>query len=211
MATVGHGVLTRAAFGVADEVVRHAPAPVLLVPSRESVAPPAHAQASRHVLIPLDGSALAEEALGSALDLGGGLDVRYTLVRVVARSLFGGDSLPDAPDHHPLRARSAAAKEYLECVAGRLRARGLPVDTRVVGGKPATAILAEADRQGADLIALATRAYGGLKRLLLGSVADQIHRHSPIPILVCRRSSRPQATKEDEELNVAFQTTRSQA
>jgi nucleotide-binding universal stress UspA family protein len=60
------------------------------------------------------------------------------------------------------------------------------VATAVVSGRVSAAILEHARGQGVDVIAVATHANGGLKRLLLGCVADQIHRQSPIPVLVHR-------------------------
>jgi nucleotide-binding universal stress UspA family protein len=69
------------------------------------------------------------------------------------------------------------AEEYLDQLAEGLRSRSLIVHTRVVSHiRPATAILDEASTHGVDLIALATQGRGGLKRLLVGSVADKVLR-----------------------------------
>jgi nucleotide-binding universal stress UspA family protein len=82
---------------------------------------------------------------------------------------------------------STRARGYLEGLAQRLRARSLAVATRVVqNDRPATAILDEASSRGVDLIALATRGRGRLKRPVLGSVADKVLRGAETPVLMCR-------------------------
>jgi nucleotide-binding universal stress UspA family protein len=152
----------------------------------------------RRVLVPLDGSELAEQVLEPVLALGTGTRAEYTLLRVVNRmtpvsydpasgrvsglrkSLLGQLQELD-------RRESARARNYLERLAERLRARSLAVQTRVVlHEQPAVAILDDAQQNAVDLIALATHGRGGLRRLLLGSVADKVLRGAATPVLVCR-------------------------
>jgi nucleotide-binding universal stress UspA family protein len=143
------------------------------------------------VLIPLDGTALAEQILPSATALGRLLEAEYTLLRVVAPApavgfepagVGIGGFVPPSEDSLTLEARN-----YLERVASRLRGEGLTVTTAVaLGQSPAAAILAEAQDRGIDLIAMETHARHGLARLLLGSVADKVIRSSPLPVLVHR-------------------------
>jgi nucleotide-binding universal stress UspA family protein len=186
MASHGHGRLHRFCFGssVANEVARRAPVPVLLVPSHTAPATPTRESSSSHMLIPLDGSTVAEDVLRPALDLGRHLHLRCTLLNVVRPA--------SKPSH-------AAAEEYLERVAQRLRAPSLAVATSVVSGRVSAAILEQARRQDVDLIALATHANGGLKRLLWGSVVDQIHRRSPLPVLIHRSPSSPRKVEGTNE------------
>jgi nucleotide-binding universal stress UspA family protein len=164
--------------------------PVLLVPSQDPPPTTAAVPARGHMLIPLDGSALAEQVLAPALGLGKLLDMRYTLLQVVSPPAPA--VLPPAGEGLTLLegpARDGSLREasfHLERVAERLRP--LSVGTRaVVGPSPAVALLAEAESQAADLIALATHGRGGLKRLLMGSVADKLIRASRIPVLVHHR------------------------
>jgi len=83
------------------------------------------------------------------------------------------------------------AEGYLTRVAGRLRAPGRRVLTKVVVGEhAASAILDEARDGGVDLIALATHGRHGLPRLLLGSVADKVVRGAAAPVLVLRPQGR---------------------
>jgi nucleotide-binding universal stress UspA family protein len=125
------------------------------------------------VLVPLDGSALAEQVVRPAADLAGLLGAGCTLLGVEA---------PDAP-----APAEAEARAYLERVAARLRAAGLRVATRVVVARHAAeAILEQASAQKSDLIALATHGRGGLSRVVLGSVADRVLQGASGPVLVYR-------------------------
>jgi nucleotide-binding universal stress UspA family protein len=199
MTTHGRGPLTRFWFGsVADALVRQASVPILFVRPQEAALDLAREPALLRVLIPLDGSELAEEVLEPALALGTAAQAAYTVLRVVEQMTpasydpAGGrasglrESLRKQLQELDRRSR-AEAQGYLEHLAERLRARSLTVQTRVVSHEqPAAAILNDASAHGADLIALATHGRGGLKRLLIGSVADKVLRGGTTPVLVCR-------------------------
>jgi nucleotide-binding universal stress UspA family protein len=188
---------------VADALVRRSLLPILLVRPQETAAEVSDKPLLRHVLIPLDGSALAEEALEPALALGGGSQAEYTLMLVATPVIA---LTPDLSSHRVSglnasllreleevhRRRRIKAADYLEQLAERLRARSLVVQTRVVlNERVAAAILEESLTIGADAIALTTRGQGGLKRLLLGSVADKLIRGATTPVLVCPPTFRP--------------------
>jgi nucleotide-binding universal stress UspA family protein len=150
------------------------------------------------VLIPLDGSELAEQVLEPALAIIDAARAEYTLLRVVkpmtpasydpASGRMSGLREPLLKELQELDRRNwTEAQAYLERLAESLRTRSLTVQTRVVSHEqPAAAILDDASARGTDLIALATRGRGGLKRLLMGSVADKVVRGATTPILVCR-------------------------
>jgi nucleotide-binding universal stress UspA family protein len=199
MTTHGRGMLTRAWLGsVADDLLRRATVPVLLVRPHDGAAEPAGEPPLRHVLIPLDGSDFAEQILEPAAELGALTLAEFTLLRVVKPLVLGTDDLSVAgvgtygqalvkqlEDLHAQDLR--AAQSYLDGVAERLRARSLRVRTQVVvHEQPAVAILAEAKRQPTDLIALATHGRSGLARLFRGSVADKVLRGASVPLLVHR-------------------------
>jgi nucleotide-binding universal stress UspA family protein len=173
MATHGHGPFSRLWLGsVADELLRRLPMPLLLVRPGERPADLKQEPVFRRILVPLDGSARAEKVLESATALGALWGAEYILTRVVAPGPVAGLDL---------------AHDYLDGVAGQLRARALRVRTSVpVHGHTAVAIHDLAQAEGADLIALATRGQGGLKRLLLGSVADKVIRGASSPVFVFR-------------------------
>jgi len=170
MATHGRGPVARFFLGsVADELVRQAEIPVLLVPTRDPAPRILPEPVLENVLVGLDGSALAERVLGPALDLVRLVQGRCTLLRVAEVT------------------QAVEARAYLETIARRLHEEGIAVETRViVAPYAAEAILEEADKRHRDLIALATHGRGGLRRMLLGSVADEVIRGTAIPILVYR-------------------------
>jgi nucleotide-binding universal stress UspA family protein len=190
MATHGRGPLSRFWLGsVADALVRTATVPLLLL--RPSEQPPSVALAPpfRHVMVPLDGSDLAEQALEPALQLGRLMEARFTLLRVVKPVVMLDPDVrwPAMTDTNETLTRQMLdeAQAYLDRIAERLRGQGLTVQTRtVLHMYPADAILEEA--READVIGLATHGRGGLGRLLLGSVADKVLRGGTTPMLVCR-------------------------
>jgi len=199
MTTHGRGPLSRFWLGsVADELIRRTPTPLLLVRPQEGEPDLTKERLLRHVLIPLDGSALAEQILEPALALGAPLGADYTLLRVIKPLL---PLYPEAftttvvePGHAMIEQMQelhekvkGEAQTYLDGVAERLRARSHRVQTRVASGvQPAAAILDEAGACGSDLIALETHGRRGLSRLLMGSTADKVIRGSSLPVLVCR-------------------------
>jgi len=170
MTTHGRGLLSRFWLGsVGDEIIRKAPMPVLLLRPSEKAPNLIPEPVLDNILIPLDGSALAEQVLEPALELARLMEARCSLLRVVES-----------------RPASAEAEVYLERVAARLGQQGLQLRTRVVVARhPVEAILKEAETQASNLIALATHGRGGFKRLLVGSVADKLIRSAAPPVLVC--------------------------
>jgi len=146
------------------------------------------------VLVPLDGSELAEAILPFAEQVAGPLDAEVVLLRVV-EPILPAEAIASAgvvtPDS--LALRELDGKRYLSQVERRLSKKALRVRTRVTLGPPAEAILATARTTGADLIAMATHGRSGLGRVLFGSVAEAVLRASPVPVLLIRMT-----TKTDE-------------
>jgi nucleotide-binding universal stress UspA family protein len=198
MTTHARGPLGRFWFGsIADALVRQSPIPILIAPPQIAAPDVGQQAALRHVLIPLDGSELAEQAIEPALALGVGTPAEYTLLRVVAPIMaLAGDhtsgrisgvnvSLLRELDELQRRQRIEAT-EYLEQLAKRLRARSFSVHTEIVlDDRPANAVLESASTVAAEAIAMTTRGRGGLKRLFLGSVADKVLRGATMPVLIC--------------------------
>ncbi len=128
----------------------------------------------RHILVPLDGSALAESILDPAVDLAQAMGARITLVNVVRSGLR-------------TRARFADGERYLRRAAQRLEDSGVECDILVTSsGKPADAICRVAREVEADLIAIATHGRAGVSRALLGSVALKVLHNTHLPLLVRR-------------------------
>jgi nucleotide-binding universal stress UspA family protein len=199
MTTHGRGALARFWLGsVTDEMVRHLPIPILLVRPQEGEPMWRHEPMLKHILLPLDGTPLAEQILEPAIALGSLMGADYTLLRAIKPVLPpgsppGGESFSDRAAKlltqskitHERLAREAHG--CLEQVAQRLRAREWRVQTRVlVEEQPGRAILDALAPAEIDLLALATHGRRGLSRLVLGSVADKVIRGSAVPVLVQR-------------------------
>jgi nucleotide-binding universal stress UspA family protein len=198
MTTQGRGPLGRFWLGsVSDELARQAGVPILFVRPQKTAPNFGVEPSIRRVLIPLDGSALAESILEPVLALWDSGRTEYTLLQIVQPTAeldygpAGGSITGFQESLDRLRALEQQelkrAHEYLEPLAARLRARLFAVHTRAAAGeRPANGILDDATLHGADLIALATRGRGGLKRLVLGSTADKVLRGADTPVLTYR-------------------------
>jgi nucleotide-binding universal stress UspA family protein len=185
MSTHGRGGLSRMLYGsVADQILRRATIPVLLVPSIVEHAWPADGPLS--LLVPLDGSELATEALHSADLLTEAFGARLTLLRVVQSVPYPlyGDGYAYVP--YDEDAEVADARRYLDDQAARLTEAGVRVRTNVAVGDPARVIGEVAREQDVDVVVMATHGHGGLSRVILGSVATATLRHTTAPLLLVR-------------------------
>jgi nucleotide-binding universal stress UspA family protein len=141
----------------------------------------------KRILLPLDGSRLAETALSHAMALAEGHHAELILLNVVP----SGDALLTT-DGHPLyvdeqlEIRRARASEYLDGVRHRLGGRPATIHIAVEMGPPAEAILDYAGAHAIDLIIMATHGRSGLRRWMLGSVAQKVLDVSEIPVLLVR-------------------------
>lgn len=190
MATHGRGAFQRMWLGsVADYVVRHLTAPLLLVPPRGKEGPPLEADI-RDIVVALDLSKDAEAILEPVTVLSRLTGAQLTLVHVVQLIFEIGRVTSTGPivaDSELLQASRLQAKRQLERLADRLRERGLKVDTRVITGiNAAGGLLETLSEERYDLIALTTHGRTGLRRLLVGSVADKVIRAAAKPVLVLR-------------------------
>lgn len=171
MASHGYGSVQRALFGsVADRLIHRAGVPILLV----------HAEGDEQrylslarALVPLDGSATADAALGIVRLLAGSLLGHITLARVVN---------PELPT-----SEHATAQSYLAATRASLSAavseRGCVVDDLLLVGEETEQILEES-RKNYDLIILSTLGHSGPKRWLLGSVAESVVHGARLPTLL---------------------------
>jgi nucleotide-binding universal stress UspA family protein len=150
------------------------------------------------MLVPLDGSDLAETILPLVEQVAGPLEAEVILLRVVepvstaAALVSAGVVSPDTLARHELE-----AKRYLAQMEPRLAKKGLRVRTRIALGPPAEAILGAVKTSGADLVAMTTHGRSGLGRALFGSVAESVLRASPVPVLVMRTPARQRPAREE--------------
>jgi nucleotide-binding universal stress UspA family protein len=135
----------------------------------------------KKLLVPLDRSLLAEQAIGRAASLARAVGAALELVLVHEPFPFGGfKDIPWATDW-------MHDEQYLEVIAAELRASvGLEVTHSVLQGGPADMIGLRANEVKADLIVMTSHGRTGLSRAWLGSVADALVRHAAIPVLMLR-------------------------
>ena len=148
------------------------------------------------ILVPLDGSRLAEAALPKAAELvRNNPDATLSLLRAVEATTF--------PGVDPIDAQVSVvheAEDYLETVAARLREDGVPrVKTSVWYGAAVPAILDAARMTIPDLIMMSTHGRSGIGRLIVGSVAESVLRGTRTPIFLIRVEGTPVETPVGRE------------
>ena len=203
MSTHGRGGVKRAWLGsIADALLRIAPCPLLLVrPGDVKFRIAADADRGiNNILIPLDGSETAEQAIPFARELAAAFGSRLTLLRVTSPLALQLSS--DPADGYPLTDPTAlgrrTAVHYLHGIAAQLRQRGLTVEAHVIEElSPAPAIVDYANTHGVDLVALTTTGAGSIRRLLLGSVADHVIRKGETPVLACNTKHMESSAADD--------------
>lgn len=186
MASHGRGALGRLLHGaVADKVARDATTPVMVI--RKELEAPGQAGISRLVL-PIDGSALAEQSLPFATAVAQRLGVPLLLARSVNAAemmppaVGMGEAIPFQVYDEAEREMRQEAEQYLANVAAKLRSGGQNVSAQVLFGPPAAAI-SEITHPG-DVVILVSHERTGIARWLMGSVAEQLVRIDECPVIL---------------------------
>lgn len=145
-----------------------------------------------HILVTLDGSRLAEQALPPALELAGTFHADVTLLRVInpmLKTTRAGAAAPAALEVVEKQLLDMA-QDYLTEVAARLRAaHDIPIHTVVQLGTPYKQIVRYTEENPVDLLVISTRGETGLTRWLMGSVTDNVIRGVTIPVMVIPAAS----------------------
>ena len=189
MATHGYTGISRWAHGsVAERVLQSAGVPVLLVRAQEGASSDSRQpMLCQRILVPLDGSALAEQVLPSATSIAQSLVAEMILFRVpivyASGSLMGEWYMPL---EGVFETANQDAQAYLNRVASHPKEQGVNVSTAMRMGAVAESIIEYAETNQIDLIAMCTHGRTGLARWTLGSVADRVLRAGSIPILLVR-------------------------
>jgi nucleotide-binding universal stress UspA family protein len=145
----------------------------------------------QRLVVPLDGSELAEGALPLAVALARQQEIAISLVRAVDHasllaSLSDGTGLAFVPPgevyQEMIESINSAARDYLASVAARVEKEGVKVTWAVWEGSPYVAIT-DATQRG-DLIVLTSHGRGGALRWLMGSVAEKLVREASVPVLL---------------------------
>ena len=188
---------------VTANVLARTAAPVLIVPPnvREASAK-LLTFGGAQVIVPLDGSPLAEKALPLALRVARRYDRPLLLLRVIPPVQIiaaGPETYPLIQDSHDMEIREA--HEYLSKLRERLlRTENVSVQTEFSHGLPAEVILAMADARPDSVLVMSTHGRTGLARLLMGSVTLAVARKASIPLLIVPSATAPlAAAKVDAE------------
>jgi nucleotide-binding universal stress UspA family protein len=140
------------------------------------------------ILIAVDGSATSDSALEEAIKLAQRLDSRIAIMHVLEDVLYWKEE--NYIDYAELQASIKASGEKMLAKAEMLAQQaGVAAETKLieaVGGRVASIVVAEAERWQAELIVIGTHGRSGISRLLLGSVAENVVRSAPMPVLLIR-------------------------
>ena len=145
----------------------------------------------RHILIPTDGSELAEHAVTNGLSLAKSVGARVTVI--VVEQPFNWLSVSETQTQWALEELAKHAEQIkkhaasvLNRVANAAKQAGVSCDTiQVENAQPYKAIIAAAADGGCDLIVMASHGRSGLSAILLGSVTNKVLTHTKTPVLVC--------------------------
>lgn len=146
------------------------------------------------ILVPLDGSKVAEAAITNVEDLAVRMapttKVKVTLLQVISNITYNVltmEELAQIPySEDELKQIKAKSTKYLKKIADSLKSKGIDVKTMVRVGQAPEEIIGAARETGANVIAMSTHGYSGIKRWALGSVADRVLHISEIPVLLIR-------------------------
>src|SRR6476469_3069256 len=140
----------------------------------------------RHILIPTDGSKLADQGVAHGLALAKSLGARVSVIFVVEPfSEMTGRFLEAVATYAELRKEQATSA--LDRAAKAAKEAGVSCETiQLANGQPHQAIIAAAEDKGCDLIVMSSHGRSGLAVLLIGSVTNKVLTHAKTPVLVCQ-------------------------
>lgn len=191
LATHGRSGLQRWFYGsVAEKVLHTARTPLLLIrPVTQQELSPRDLSA---IVVPLDGSPLAEVALPVAAAIATRCNAPLILLRVIeiVAIAFADPTGMVGTNYQPLLdSLQNAADSYLNTLAGSLRGKGVHVQTATPMGEPADKIVEYAHEHPGSLVVMSTHGRSGLANVVLGSVARRVVLHGNTPTLVVRPTS----------------------
>ncbi len=199
MASRGHGALGRLAFGsVADRIARTAAIPVMVVQPPETPRASDDPIVVRRVVVPLDGSEIAAEALPVAADLARATDSRVHLITAVNAATMVMPT-PIGSAYYPAELYQEVTDELIESArenhreaSGQLDEMSESMTSAVIEGPTISAI--ESQIEDGDVIVMTSHGRGGFKRWLLGSVAEKLVRSDLAPVVLVPAAARVEAT-----------------
>ena len=142
------------------------------------------------IMVPLDGSELAECVLPHVEAVAMGCEVKDVTFVFAVEPLHlpqGGEWVPTPEERQRIESsHMAEAQDYLKQLVGKLKYDGVNLQTEVIKGKAAEALAEYAEKNGVDLIVIATHGRSGVSRWVWGSIADRILRSSCVPVFMVR-------------------------
>ena len=148
------------------------------------------------ILVPLDGSDLAERAMPHVQGLAKPCGATVHLIQVVECHPKGSPAFGPGVESHRTQdadfalqrqieeAQSTAVHEYLDHMADKLRSEGIKAEASILEGAAYENIIDYARRHSIELIVMSSHGHGGLRRMLLGSTTDRVIRGGEIPVMV---------------------------
>ena len=184
-----------------EAVLRGSMIPVLTVRGGEELVRPG--RSFQHIIVGIDDSEPSDAALTTVIEFPAEDRIRVQLVGVAGEAFIVG-----GPEYH--RAALDEIHEGTECVIDAARAtarkRGCLFEGRVIDGHAVAALVATAEHDKADLIVVGSHGRRGLRRLILGSVAERVVESSPVPVLVVRGLQSARVTVRDSARGLATAT-----
>ena len=187
MSTRGRSGIQRWLIGsVADKVLHATTNPLLLVKG-ETTAKTSGDATLRKILVPLDGSPLAEKALPHVVQLATKMMMEVVLVQAPAAPRAASVEQESDPAFQQIAKEIIKeAQGYLEARVKELQAKGLKVSSLLLDGEAAGEIIDLARKTPNNLIAMRTHGWSGIGRWVLGNVTERVVRHSGDPVLIVR-------------------------
>lgn len=195
---------------VTEDMIAQSPAPLLIWPEHLSdedaasflEAPPAS------VIVPLDGSELAEQALPYAISLAEHYGRALLLVRVVLPVILPSAGPQTTQVHARIRnEEQEAARAYMQRIRERIAAEAeIPVQSMILGGAPTTELLRLADAHSESVFVMRTHGRGRVGRALLGSVAADLAHRASIPMFVLRSGVMPDTIEQGNKDRAAVRS-----
>ena len=147
----------------------------------------------KKVLLAIDFSAATDDVIAVGVKFARNYDAQVMLLNVIedgfAFSGLDGDSLPidDFPSiQNYIEARRVTLQEKLDGLVSTLKKTGLEVEGRVIEGHPAAMIVDETEQGGYDAVFMGSHGWSGIKKFLMGSVADKVVKNSRCSVMVVR-------------------------
>jgi nucleotide-binding universal stress UspA family protein len=162
----------------------------------------------KRILIPLDGSRLSGQALSCAIDIAKRYQSKLIVLRVVPPATIVPGTTATEIGIDPAAARIAVqsariqdranvrrTRRYLQQKVRAITGKGIEGAYHIAVGEPAKSIIKHAGEAKIDLIVMMTSGKGGLKRAILGSVADEVSRKAGVPVLLLPKRGRRKRRK----------------